>query len=248
MKTGGICLVTGAGRPGGIGAAVARRLAADGAQVVMTDVRDTDGLSTCESLRREGLEVDYRHLDVRDEGQWRQIVSDLTARNGPIEALVNNAGLSNGTDLLEETLAGWNETLAVNLTGAFLGLRAVLPGMLTAARGSIVNVSSVFGLIATEDGAAYHASKGGMTILTKQAAVAYATRGVRINSVHPGQVATDILAVQESSSADRIRERTPMRRPARPEEVADAVSFLLSERATYITGAALAVDGGYTAL
>ncbi len=243
-----LAVVTGAAAPTGIGAAVAGRLAAAGWRVVLTDVDDAQGESTAEQLRTAGFDARYRHLDVRSETDWAEAVDDLTTGPGSISGLVNNAGLSNGVNILEETLERWNETLAVNLTGAFLGLRAVLPGMLAAGAGSIVNVSSVFGLVATEDGAAYHASKGGLTLLTKQAAVAYAAGGVRVNSVHPGQVDTPILARQTAVSADRIRGRTPLGRPARTAEVADAVEYLMSDRASYVTGAALAVDGGYTAL
>jgi NAD(P)-dependent dehydrogenase (short-subunit alcohol dehydrogenase family) len=159
---------------------------------------------------------------------------------------VNNAGIVGMAALHEETLEGWERVLAVDLTGVFLGMRAVVPGMRTAGAGSIVNISSSWGLVAGEGGAAYHAAKGGVTVLSKNAAVTYARDGIRVNSVHPGGIDTAMIA--DAGTAEYVRSRTPLGRIARPEEIASAVVYLASDEASFVTGAAVAVDGGYTAV
>ncbi|HEX5147167.1 MAG TPA: glucose 1-dehydrogenase, partial [Conexibacter sp.] len=243
-----VAIVTGAGRPDGIGAAIVRRFCEEGARVVSTDVLDEIGEATCAELAERGHEVRYRHLDVTSAGDWADAVAACREQFGSPSILVNNAGMFNGRPLHEEDLDGWRRTLDVNLTSVFLGMRAVLPLMRGDGGGAIVNTSSIWGVVAAEGAAAYHASKGGVTLLSKNAAVAYAGEGIRVNSVHPGGIETHIMRQSGQDNADAVAGRTPMGRLGNPVEIAEAVVFLASDEARYVTGTALAVDGGYTAL
>lgn len=242
-----VAIVTGAARADGIGAATVRRFCDEGAVVIAADVRDEECAATYEGLDASGL-VHVRHLDVTSEQDWQDTVSFCSEQVGPPSVLVNNAGIFNGRPLHEEDLAGWHRTLDINLTSVFLGMRTVVPLMREHGRGSIINVSSIWGLVAAEAAAAYHASKGGVTVLSKNAAVAYARDGVRVNSVHPGGVATQIMVESGQANADAVTSRTPMGRLGVPEEIAETLVFLASDEAAYVTGATIVVDGGYTAL
>lgn len=245
---GRVAIVTGAGRADGIGAAVVRRFCEEGARVLATDVLDADAGVTYAGLRAAGHEVDYRHLDVTSEHDWNEAVEHCRAQLGSPSILVNNAGMYNGRLVHEESPEEWRRTLDVNLTSVFLGMRAVIPRMLENGGGAIVNTSSMWGLIASEANAAYHASKGGVTLLTKHAGSAYAKQGIRVNSVHPGGVQTHMIEETGQANQDAVIERAPMGRLGEPHEVAEAVVFLASDEAAYVTGAGLLVDGGFTAI
>ena len=160
--------------------------------------------------------------------------------------LVNNAGLARFQAIHEETLESWNEIVALNLTGMCLGMSAVLPALRERRKGSIVNISSIWGMVATEGVASYHATKGGVVLLSRNAAVTYASEGIRVNTVHPGQVRTP--ATESSGSGAVVIPRTPLGRDAAPEEIASAIAFLVSSDASFITGSSLVVDGGYAAM
>lgn len=242
--SGKVAIVTGAAR--GIGASITRRFAEEGAVVLATDIRDPEGEQMVKALAGPAR-VTYANLDVTSEAHWARAVKVCCDEFGLPTILVNNAGITRVTSLEDETLEGWQRVIDVDLTGAFLGMRAVIPLMRRAKGGSIINMSSIAGLVGSGDPspAAYHAAKGGLTALTLSAAVSYAKDGIRVNSIHPGLVQTDM--VEEAGSAPYVLPRTPLGRAAAPEEIASAAVYLASEEASFVTGMQLRIDGGYTA-
>jgi NAD(P)-dependent dehydrogenase (short-subunit alcohol dehydrogenase family) len=237
-------VVTGAAR--GMGACHAHHLAQEGASVVIGDILDQEGAQVAEKLRDTGLAVRYTHLDVTDEASWQNAIDDAVAFCGGLDGLVNNAGITGtpGGPEVEDPEA-WNATVAVNQTGAYLGIRTVVPHLKAAGGGSVVNVSSILGFIGDGDYFAYSATKGALRLMSRSAALEYAGDGIRVNSVCPGMVRTPMNA--EEVDADGYVTNTPMQRMAEPIEVAKAVLFLLSDDAAFITGSDLVVDGGYLA-
>jgi 3alpha(or 20beta)-hydroxysteroid dehydrogenase len=239
-----VALVTGAAR--GMGAATARRLVEEGARVVCSDVLDEDG----ERLAKElGDAAAYVHLDVTDEDQWTQAVAETRRRFGEVNALVNNAGILSFNRLERTSREEYLRTIEVNQVGVFLGMRAVVEDMRSAGGGAIVNLSSVEGLGGMPYLCAYTASKFAVRGMTKSAAIELARDGIRVNSVHPGGIDTPMVRAFTGEDDDLwgIAEQVPMRRAGLPEEVAAMVSFLLSDEASYSTGAEFAIDGGATA-
>lgn len=239
-------IVTGAAR--GIGRATVRALAASGAAVVATDVLDDEGAALAQELSGAGRSVVYVHLDVTDEAAWGEAVR-RASELGPLRVLVNNAGVGSMADVETETREAYDRVIAINQTGVWLGMKAAGPAMRAAGGGSIVNVSSIFGAVGGFGGSiAYHASKGAVRLMTKNAALRYATEGVRVNSVHPGFVETPLIADLKGTDVERqILSMTPMGRLGRPEEVADVIVFLASDLASYMTGSEVYVDGGWIA-
>jgi NAD(P)-dependent dehydrogenase (short-subunit alcohol dehydrogenase family) len=242
---GKIAIVTGAAR--GIGAAIATRFVQEGAAVLIVDRLTKEGAGTAEALRAAGARCEFVGADVTDEADWEAITAACENAHGVATVLVNNAGVNRYQPLVEETLEGWHEVIAANLTSVFLGMRAVIPGMIAGGGGAIVNISSTWGLVAAESAAAYHASKGGVTLLTKNAAVTYAAQGIRANSIHPGPVSTAMLAGMTEAEVAAELVKQPMARVADPDEIATAAVYLASDEASFVTGVALPVDGGYTA-
>ena len=241
---GRVCIVTGAAQ--GIGAACARRFAREGAQVVLADVADTPG----QALATE-LGARYVHCDVGDKAQVDALVTQVVAVHGRIDVLVNNAGIFKAADFLDVSEADFDAVLRVNLKGAFLMGQAVARVMAQAGRGAIVNMSSVNGVLAIPAIASYNVSKGGINQLTRAMALALVDKGIRVNAVAPGTIATELAAQAVLTSEDarkRILSRTPMKRLGEPEEIAEAVAWLASDAASYITGEILTVDGGRMAL
>lgn len=241
---GKVCLVTGGAQ--GIGAACARRLAREGAPVVVLDVDDARGQALADELGAL-----YLHTDVGDKAQIDAAVAQALHRHGRIDVLVNNAGIFKACDFLDITEADFDAVLRVNLKGAFLMGQAVARAMVAGAGGSIVNMSSVNGVLAIPSIASYNVSKGGINQLTRAMALALADRGVRVNAVAPGTIATELAAQAVLTSAEakiRILSRTPLKRLGQPEEVAEVVAFLASDAASYMTGEIVAVDGGRLAL
>jgi NAD(P)-dependent dehydrogenase (short-subunit alcohol dehydrogenase family) len=237
-------LVTGGAR--GIGACHAQHLAEEGATVMIGDIRDHDGSEVAHTLHKQGLAVRYTHLDVTDEASWRAAVDDAVAFCGGLDGLVNNAGITGTPGGPEvEDPDDWHATVAVNQTGAYLGIRTVVPHLKAAGGGSVVNVSSILGFVGDGDYFAYSATKGALRLMSRSAALKYAADGIRVNSVCPGMVRTPMNDLEVD--ADSYVTNTPLQRMAEPIEVAKAVLFLLSDDAAFITGSDLVVDGGYLA-
>ncbi|WP_310474363.1 SDR family NAD(P)-dependent oxidoreductase [Sandarakinorhabdus sp.] len=248
---GKVALVTGAAS--GLGAATARRLAKDGAKVLLTD-RDLAGEDVAASIVSAGGHAAFRLHDVTSHPDWAAAVEHAVQDFGRLDILVNNAGVAGGRhDLMDHSYDAWRQILAVNLDGVFLGLRHAGPRIAASGGGSVINLSSILGKVGMAGAAAYCASKGGVTLLTKAAALEWAPLGIRVNSVHPGFIDTPMvsnaLADREDGNEMRVALMTahPIGRFGVPREIADAIAFLASDDASFITGAELVVDGGFTA-
>jgi len=238
---GKVAIVTGGAR--GMGAATSRLFVAEGAKVAIADLLDEAGAALAAELGQAARF--YRH-DVSSEADWSGLVSAVEADLGPVDVLVNNAGILLFKTLLETTREEYEKVLGVNLVGEFLGIKAVGPGMVARGKGAIVNISSVDGMKGANGLAAYSSSKWGVRGLTRVAALELGHKGIRVNSVHPGGVDT-IMTNHDSRSRAEVDERfgnVPLQRVGAPEEVAQATLFLASDEASYLTGAEIAVDGG----
>ncbi|WP_405995231.1 SDR family NAD(P)-dependent oxidoreductase [Streptomyces sp. NBC_00986] len=231
-------VVTGAAQ--GQGAAEVAAAAREGATVIATDVLDEAGEKLAVSLRGDGLDVTYRHLDVSSEDDWADLAASLTEVHG----LVNNAGIAVRARLGSVELADWNRAFAVNTTGALLGIQALTP--LMPAGSSIVNVGSVAGLTA-HHAVAYTASKWALRGLSKVAALELGSRGIRTNVIHPGYIETPLMASANPVFVQAHLSLTPQGRAGTVDEVAPLVVYLLSDEASYVNGAEITVDGGYAA-
>ena len=238
--SGRVCLVTGGAQ--GIGEACIRRFAREGAQVVIADIDNSRGAALASELG--GL---YVHCDVGDKAQVDALVAQTMAAHGRIDVLVNNAGIFRAADFLEVTEADFDAVLRINLKGSFLVGQAAARVMAGAGKGSIINMSSVNAVLTIPTIASYNVSKGGINQLTRVMALALADKGVRVNAVAPGTIATELAAKAVLTSPEataRIMSRTPMKRLGQPSEIADTVAYLASDAASYITGEIVVVDGG----
>ncbi len=233
---GRVALVTGGAQ--GIGRAVVELFAAEGAMVYAGDVK----------AGADGKNIHNLALDVANQKDWDAAVARILKEQGKIDILVNNAGIVKNYGPVHETDAeSWNRVLAVNLTGSFIGMQAVLPAMRKAGKGSIVNFSSIWGNVGVPGAAAYNAAKGGVRNMTKNAAVTYAKENIRVNSVHPGLIRTPLVMAQPDDMNAGIIAQTPMGRMGTPLEIAQGCLFLASDDSSFMTGAELVIDGGYLA-
>lgn len=237
-----VAIVTGGAR--GLGASFAQHIVARGGKVVISDVLDDDGAALAADL---GSNARYVHLDVTDAVQWRSAVELVQSEFGTLNGLVNNAGISTGQFIEHEPLDHFRTVLEVNLVGVFNGLQAVIAPMRAAGGGSIVNISSAAGLMGLALTAGYGASKWGVRGLSKIAAVELGTDRIRVNSVHPGMTYTPMTAQVGITPGEGNYPNTPMGRVGEADEISGAVCYLLSSASSYVTGAEIAVDGGWTA-
>lgn len=245
---GKVTIITGAGM--GMGRAHALLLAREGARVVVTDVDSNAGEETVQLVLGAGGEARFLKHDVTDELSWQEVMRHVDDAYARVDVLVNNAGILLLKPVHETTLEEWDRIFAVNTRGVFLGTKHVLPLMQKAGRGSIVNISSIYGIIGAPNAAAYEATKGAVRLLTKATAVDYAPFGIRANSVHPGVIRTHMTAhlMADPETEKALLGPTIMARSAAPEEVSTAVLFLASDESSFMTGAEVVVDGGYTAV
>ncbi len=239
---GKVAIITGAAR--GQGAAEARLFAAEGAKVVATDVLRADGEALAAEL---GAGVSFHHQDVSSEAGWDEVVAATLALHGRIDVLVNNAAIYRSAPIGEHTLADYEQLVAINQIGVFLGMRAVVAPMKDAGGGSIVNISSGAGLRSTKYMIGYAATKFAVTGMTTAASSELARWRIRVNSVHPGVIETPMIAGNPPAMNEAMVRGTPLRRMGSVDEVAAAVLFLASDEASYVTGAHLTVDGGVSA-
>ncbi|MGP6172226.1 glucose 1-dehydrogenase [Microbacterium sp. A196] len=227
----------------GMGAAHARAFVAEGAQVVIADLADDAGTALADEL---GDAARFVHLNVTDPAQWESAVAETVGHFGKLNVLINNAGIFTTGSLEEYTLETWDKTLAINLTGAFLGLKSAVAALAEAAPASVVNISSTAGIEGYPGFHGYSASKWGLRGLTRSAALELADRSIRVNSVHPGGIATPLLQALRTIEESDL-EGSTLERLARPEEITGLLVFLASDESSFVTGAEHVIDGGVTA-
>ena len=244
---GKVAIITGAA--GSMGAEEARLFAREGAKVVISDVFDDDGRRIEAEISEAGGEATYVHADVTSEDDWKRLIWETVSQYGRLDILVNNAGVSGDSPEIDELdFDGWNRIMDVNATGVFLGTKYAVEQMVQTGGGSIVNISSIAGIVGAEgDHPAYHASKGAVRILTKAMAVQYGAQGIRVNSVHPGFMPPMRTSAPNPTAGRELARQTPLRRTGETIEVAYGVLFLASDEASFITGTELVIDGGFIA-
>lgn len=245
---GKVALVTGGAR--GLGEAQSKLLAKEGAKVAIGDVLPEDGNRVANDINASGGDAFFIHLDVTSEGEWQKAIDETVSRFGKLDILVNNAGVGGRGGLEDMTVEEWDHVMAVNAKGVFLGTKLAMPEMLKAGKASIVNISSQMGIVGSDtSNPAYTASKAAVHVFTKSIALRYATKGVRVNSVHPGPIDTPMLrsGFDDPERKQKVLARIPMGRTGVPEEVANGVLFLASDESSFITGEGLVIDGGWMA-
>ena len=247
------CIITGGGK--GIGKATCQRLAREGGNVAVTDLAEDDAREVCESITAQGGTAEFWKLDVTDADAVRDVFAMVAEEFGQIDVVVNNAGIAGVDKPTHEIDAeDWQKVIEVNVNAVFYCTKAAIGHMKTAGGGSIINLSSIYGLVGAPDLPPYHASKGAVRLMTKTDALLYAKQGIRVNSVHPGFIWTPLvqsLGEKSEGGADAFRKALddlhPIGHVGEPEDIAAGIAYLASDDAKFVTGAELVIDGGYTA-
>lgn len=249
---GKVAIVTGGSH--GIGKSACKMLAQEGAKVAVTDVKDHDGKDVAEAIQNDGGTAEYWHLDVSQEAEVKTVFQQIKEKWGKIDVLVNNAGISGPNQPTHEIEAkDWKSLLSINVDGVFFCTKHGVKAMLENGGGSIINLSSIYGIIGTTDLPAYHASKGAVRLMSKTDALLYAKDNIRVNSVHPGFIWTPLVEqfLQQQGDVEEGRKQLEQLHPVghvgEPEDVAYGILYLASDESKFITGSELVIDGGYTA-
>jgi 3(or 17)beta-hydroxysteroid dehydrogenase len=249
---GKVAMVTGAAS--GLGRGAASLLAKEGAKVILTDINETGGKEAAEEIRRDGGEAVFMKLDVSSESNWGEVIEKTLVEFGKLDVLVNNAGVELVKEIADTSLEEWRWLMSVNLDGVFLGTKYGIRAMRGSGGGSIINISSVAGIVGTfDDTAAYCASKGGVRLLTKAAALECSHAGhdynIRVNSIHPGVIQTPLVAslLEDEAIRKRLEDIHPIGFMGKPIDIAYVVLYLASDESRLVTGAEMVIDGGWTA-
>ncbi len=248
-----VCIVTGGAQ--GIGRATCLRLAEEGAKVAITDIEDEEGRHLRDEIREQDGIAEYWRLDVTDEKSVEEVFDEIAGELGKIDVLVNNAGISGADRPTDEVTAEeWRKVMDVNVNGVFYGTKAAIPHMRRNRGGSIINLSSIYGIVGAPDIPPYHASKGAVREMSKTDAVLYAKEGIRVNSVHPGFIWTPLVQAMAEASEDgpeafraHLDALHPVGHVGEPGDIAAGIAYLASDDAKFVTGSELVIDGGYTA-
>ena len=249
-----VALITGAangveGELMGFGGAAARMFAQEGATLVLTDINDESGIRTAVQIGELGANVEYLRLDVTREDEWANAIEFTISHFGHLDILVNSAGTGAETNVENTTLEIWEGQMAVHARGTFLGTKLAIPEMRKVGGGSIINISSIYGIVGSDTATAYHAAKGAVRLFTKAAAVQYAKENIRVNSIHPGYAITPLTkgVYDNPITAAPILERVPMGRMAVADDIAYGILYLATDESSFVTGTELIIDGGMTA-
>lgn len=250
---GKVAIVTGGSL--GIGRAACLALAAEGAAVAVTDIKDADGQDLVELIRTQGGNALYWHLDVSDEAAVKGVLENVYDEFKGLDVLVNNAGIAGMSKPTHEVREEeWDRVMDVNVKGVFFCTKHAIPYMQRGAGGSIINLSSIYGIVSSRDIPPYHASKGAVRLMTKTDALLYAKDGIRVNSIHPGFIWTPLvekLASESVEGVDEFRQNLdrlhPLGHVGEPDDIAMGIVFLASDESRFMTGSELVIDGGYTA-
>jgi NAD(P)-dependent dehydrogenase (short-subunit alcohol dehydrogenase family) len=251
---GKVCIITGGAL--GIGRACAERMADEGATIAIFDVLDEPGRAAAQDLEARGARAGYWHVEVSDEVAVRDAMAVVAARFGAINVLVNNAGISGTTKPTHEvTEQEWDRVMAVNVKGVFFCVKHAIAHLRAAGGGSIINLSSIYGLVGAPDVPPYHASKGAVTLMTKTDAMIYAPDAIRVNSIHPGYIWTPMVehhllasgATDLAAAREEVGKLHPLGHMGEPDDIAWGAVYLASDESRFMTGSELVIDGGYTA-
>ena len=233
----------------GFGGASARLFVREGAKVVLTDIQEEMGEKTAAQIREHGGDAVFLRLDVTDEVNWRDAIQYTVSNYGRLDVLVNNAGTAAPWNVEDTTVDAWDGQMDVHAKGTFLGTKHAIPEMRKIGGGSIINISSIYGIIGSPRSTAYHAAKGAVRLFTKSAAIQYAKENIRVNSVHPGYALTPLTqgSYDKQEQRELLLERIPIGRLGVADDIAYGILYLASDESSFVTGSELVIDGGTTA-